>query len=108
MKSSHFSDMIPGAKEIGRKVSETNNMRAQTDLGGLGWGVGGTLSPPSSGHLRGWSPLQKFFGLQRPLDSLKINSSFNNCGYEARQKSEEFYGIKEQNNHEKELVKLMS
>ena len=100
--------MIPGAKEIGRKVSESNNMRAQTDLGGLGWGVGGLWVPPPVGILGGGAHYKKFFGLQRPLDSLKINSSFINCGYEARQKSEEFYGIKEQNNHEKELVKLMS
>ena len=107
MKSSRFSDMILGAKEICRKVSESNNMGAQTDLGVWGGELGGLWVPPPVGVLGGGAPYKNFCGLQRPLDSLKINSSFINCGYEARQKSEEFYGIKEQNNHEKELVKLM-
>ena len=78
--------MIPGAKEIGGKASEANNMlgsRAQTELG--------VLDP--EGVLGGGAPYEKLFGLQRPLDSLKINSNFINCGYEARQKSLELYGI---------------
>ena len=77
--------MIPRAKEIGGKASEASTNGA----GGVGVGGGaggGALSPPSGG-LRRRSPLRKFFGLQRPLDSLKINSNFVNCGYEARQKS---------------------
>ena len=73
------------------------------ELGDLGWG---TLSPPPPpmGVLGGRAPYEKIFRLQRPLDSFKINSNFNNCGNEVRQKSQEFYGIKEQNNREKELV----
>ena len=63
--------MIPGAKEIGGKASEASP-------NGAGW----------CGWLRiGGAHYENFFGLQRPLDSLKINSNFINCGYEARQKS---------------------
>ena len=58
--------MIPGAKEIGKKAI----VASPNGAGGSGGGYS-----------------EKFFGLQRPLDSLKINSNFINCGYEARQKS---------------------
>ena len=68
------SDMIPEAKEIGRKPSEASPNRT----GGLGGG---------RSECRGGAPYKKIFGLQRSLDSLKINSNFINCGYEARQKS---------------------
>ena len=60
--------MIPGLKEIGGKASVASP-------NGAGGGGGGL------------APHETFFGLQRPLDSLKMNSNFLNCGYEARQKS---------------------
>ena len=70
------SDMILGAKEIGGKASvESPN-----------WGGGSSGGPPA-GVLGGRAPYEIFFGLQRPQDSLRINSIFINYGYEARQKS---------------------
>ena len=70
--------MIPGAEKIGGTAS------VGSPNGARGSG-GGTLSTPSGG-LRGRSLLRKFFGFQRALDSLKIDSNFINCGCEARYK----------------------
>ena len=39
---------------------------------------------PPAGILGGGATYEKFFGFQRPLHLLKINSIFINCGYEAR------------------------
>ena len=54
-------------------------------LGGLGGALSPPLPPPSGG-LRWQSTLRKFFGFQRALDLLKIDSNFINCGCEARYK----------------------
>ena len=73
------SYMIPGANEIGGKASVAS--------------PNGALSPPlplplpPAEVLGGRALYENFFGLQRPLDSLKINSNLINCGYEAKQKS---------------------
>ena len=71
--------MIPGAEKIGGTAS------VGSPNGAGGSGGGGGLSTPSEG-LRGRSLLRKFFGFQRALDSLKIDSNFINCGCEARYK----------------------
>ena len=65
---------------VGRKAREASPNRA----GGSG---GCSEPPPPVGVLGGKAPYKKLSGLQRPLDSLKINLNFINCGYGARQKS---------------------
>ena len=85
--------------------SKRNRWKNEPSESKRSWGSGGRHSePPPARVLGGIAPYGTFFGLLRPLDPLKINSNFINCGYEARQKSYEFYGIKEQNKREKELV----
>ena len=77
--------MNPGAKEIDGKASGASNMqahRAQMELKGLKEG----RSEPSHGGLRGRSSLRKIFW---PSETPRFV---------------EFYGIKEKNNCEKELV----
>ena len=59
--------------------SKRNRRKSKRSEPKRSWGVWVVLG--------GRAPYQKLFGLQRPLDSLKINSNFINCGYEARQKS---------------------
>ena len=53
----------------------------------MSWGVwGGTLSPPA-GVLGGRAAYEIFFGIQRPLEWLKIDSNLMNDGFMAKLKS---------------------
>ena len=71
--------MIPVAEKIGGTAS----VGSPNAAGGSG---GRSEPPPPSGGLRWQSALRKFFGFQRALDLLKIDSNFINCGCEARYK----------------------
>ena len=70
-----------GSKRNWWKNERSEPKRSQGCLGG------GALSHPPAGVLGSVAPYGTFYGLQRPLDLLKTNSNFINCGYEARQKS---------------------
>ena len=79
-----------GSKRNQRKSKRSEQHASVASPNGAGGSGGGghSESPLSQrGSYGAEHPTKKMFGLQRPLDLLKINSNFINCGYRARQKS---------------------